>query len=440
VIRRRDLLKSAALLPLVPRRGWAAQSRITVMTSYPQEVISRYVDAFGAVNPDTQIDIVWKSGDDARDFANGPGQGKIDVYWAPSVRTFFDLKQAHRLRRLDIDRAGLPGRLGKQAISDPEGYFEATEIAGYGFIVNPEYLKRAGLPVPSEWRDLTKAEYAGHIVMPVPSRVGFAPTITEIVLQAYGWRDGWSVLAGIAANSVLQSMRGDTLIGPIVRGEKGIALTIDFLASQAIIRGARVTFHYPTANAFEPANIAILADAPNPARALDFVRFVLSEPGQKLLIDPDLRRLAIRPDVYKDAPAGYFDPWRSHAMAGTAFDNALFVARRDLDNALFDIAFFEPRERRAALWSSLRRLEEAKLDGAAAQAVSEARACLTAVPIDGDEAIRIAPVFHGYRRDAGEASPETTAVETRWKGWIATNLEKASAALDRAEAAAKHGG
>ena len=78
-------------------------------------------------------------------------------------------------QKLDIDRTGLPGRIGRQNISDPEGFYEATEVAGYGLVVNPAYLQKAGLAEPREWEDLARPEYAGHITMPVPGKIGFAP-------------------------------------------------------------------------------------------------------------------------------------------------------------------------------------------------------------------------------------------------------------------------
>jgi len=399
---------------------------LVVMTSYPQEIVSKYTDAFQRAYPDTRIDIVWHSGDDARDYLTGAGKGLVDVYWAPSLRTFLQLKGQGVFRRLDIDRTGLPGRIGREAISDPEGFYEATEIAGYGFAVNSAKLREAGLPEPREWSDLADPAYAGQIVMPVPSRIGFAPTITEIILQAHGWKEGWALLARIAANSALQAGRGDGILAAVESGQKPIAITIDFFASQTIARGAKLRFVYPSANAFEPATVAIPNSAPNPEAGLDFVRFVLSAPGQRLLIDPDLRRLAVRPAVYAPSvdngpPPGYFNPWTMPGVERLAFDNALFAKRRDIDNALFDAMIYQPREHLAPIWAKLRRADSKSL------VFAEIESLLTTVPEGESEALELAPAFVGRRREGGTPDPAAREAEARWS-------EKISAAIDTATA------
>lgn len=445
---RRSFLQSAMGFGLaLGLRPAAAAGRIVVMTSYPQEMISRYVDAFAkdalaksgearAVSG-ARVDVVWHSGDDARDYLTGEGKGKVDVFWSPSLRTFVDLARKGVFRKLDIDRSGLPGRIGKQNISDPDGFYEATEVAGYGLIINPAYLQKAGLPEPREWEDLARPEYAGHITMPVPGKIGFAPVITEVILQAYGWKEGWAMLAAIAANATLQAGRGDEAINPVAQGEKGVGVTIDFFAAQAIARGAPLRFVYPKANAFEPATIAVPADAPNPAGAMAYVRFVLSEEGQSLLIDPDLRRLAVRPSVYQRAPADYFNPWGRADADRLSLDNALFAQRRNLDNALFDHLIFEPHEKAAAIWASIRRLEAtAGLPEAAKEALTEARARLTASPMSDDEALKLAGAFAGRRRSGGEIAPEAATAEADWTRAAAANLEAAAQAVGRAEALA----
>jgi phosphoglycerate transport regulatory protein PgtC len=441
---RRGFLISALGLGLVMgMRPAVAGERIVVMTSYPQEMISRYVDAFaksaeaGTV-PGTRVDVVWRSGDDAKDYLLGAGKGQVDVYWSPALRTFVELARDGAFRKLSIDRTGLPGRIGTQSISDPDGFYEATEVAGYGLVINPAYLKKAGLPEPSQWEDLAKPDYAGHITMPVPGKIGFAPVITEVLLQAYGWKQGWALLAAIAANATLQAGRGDEAIAPIVQGEKGVGVTIDFFAAQAIARGAPLHFVYPAANAFEPATIAIPREASNLAGAMSFVRFVLSEEGQSLLIDADLRRLAVRPSVYAHAPADYFNPWTREDADRLSLDNALFAQRRNLDNALFDHLIFEPREKAATVWTSVRQLEDsAGLSEDAKALVAEARARLTASPLGEDEALRLSSAFVGRRRSGGEVSPDSAAAETAWKQAVAANIEAAAQAAGRAEALAR---
>ena len=168
-----------------------------------------------------------------------------------------------------------------------------------------------------------------------------------------------------------------------------------------------------------------------------YVRFVLSEEGQRLLIDPDLRRLAVRPSVYRDAPADYFNPWTRRAPDKLGLDNALFAQRRDLDNALFDRMIFEPREKAAAAWAVVHRLQAVPgLPETAKALLAEARARLTATPIGEDEALKLAGAFAGRRRSDGEIKPEAAAAEAAWSQAVAANIEAAAQASSRAEALA----
>jgi len=417
-------------------RVQAAQGRLVIVTSYPQEVISRYLDAFAKIAPETRVDVVWHSGDDARDYLLGEGRGKVDVYWTPSVRTFAELRDKGALAKLDIDHSGLPGRIGHQWISDPEGHFEASEIAGYGLVLNPAILAQKNLPEPGDWSDLANPVYAGQVAMPVPSRIGFAPTITEIILQSQGWDKGWALLAGIAGNASLKAGRGEEPLSPVAKGDLAVGMTIDFFASQAIAKGAPLKFVYPKANAFEPANIAIPTEAANPAAALDFVNFVLSEAGQKLLIDVNLRRLAIRPAVYQEAPAGTFDPWLPETAEALSFDSGKFIARRDIDNALFDRVIYEPREPRAGLWSQWRQASaRPDLSPKARAILDQAHDRLTSIPIGEAEAERLAPAFIGRRREGGETKPEAVAAEAAWDQAIQKNLAQAADLLTSVEPA-----
>jgi ABC-type Fe3+ transport system substrate-binding protein len=411
----------------MPSLGWAQANlkkddRLVVMTSYPQEVISRVLDAYAAVRPQVRVDVVWHSGDDARDYLLGAGKDQVDVYWSPSVRTFHELKHHGAFRKLNVDRSQLPGKIGKQIISDPDGYFEASEIAGYGLVLNPAYLKDKSLPAPEQWKDLAEPRYFGHLAFPQPSRIGFAPTIVELILQSHGWKDGWALLAEIAANATLQSGRGDTALDLVKSGQKGVGVSIDFFPAQAIARGAPLQFVYPDDNAFEPANIALSAHSPHPQAAEDFTAFILSEDGQGLLIDPDLRRLSIRPSVYTKAPKDYYNPWQKSALDRLTFDDAIFVKRRDLDNALYDRFIVEGRDQTQPLWAEIRRLQTLSiLNGKAKAEVSAALAALTSPPITEDEANGLAAAFYGRRRDGGDSTPQSLEAEQSWTQVVKTS-------------------
>ena len=150
-------------------------------------MVSRFEAAFEKAYPQWRLRIVWHMPHDALPTLRQPAPEGVDVYWTPSPRNFAILKKEGLLRKLDVDRSGLPGRIGNTLIDDPDGYYSAIETAGYGFAVNPGYLKAHGLATPGDWIDLADQKYAGHIALPNPGTVGFAPVMADIPLQAYGW-------------------------------------------------------------------------------------------------------------------------------------------------------------------------------------------------------------------------------------------------------------
>jgi hypothetical protein len=42
-------------------------------------------------------------------------------------------------------------------------------------------------------KETADPRFAGQIALPSPATVGFAPPLMEIVLQAYGWEEGWAL-------------------------------------------------------------------------------------------------------------------------------------------------------------------------------------------------------------------------------------------------------
>lgn len=337
----------------------AARRDVVVLTAYPDAVVSRFEAAFEKAWPRYRLRIVWRMPHDALPYLRQPGQGGVDVYWSASPRTFTQLKAEQALRKLPLSLAGLPGRVGGSVIDDPDGYFAASEVAGYGFAVNPAYLARHGLPVPADWSDLAQPAYAGHVLVPDPVEVGFAPVLVDIPLQAYGWDNGWALWSAIAANARFVGRGGSFVSDELGAGRQGVGLSIDFFVASAIANGAPLKFVYPRQGGVNPAHVAVTAASPNPEGAKAFVSFVLSEAGQRLLTHPDIRKLPVRPAVYAGLPADHHNPFAVAAQGGYRYDNGRGRGRVVPVAAAFGQALVQPRAVLAPLWQKLRAADAA---------------------------------------------------------------------------------
>ncbi|MDD2759282.1 MAG: extracellular solute-binding protein [Methylomonas sp.] len=391
-----------------------AKEKLTVLTAFHEEVVSRFETAFEQQNPDIDVQILWRMPHDALPYLSQPQQGGVDVYWSAAQRNFNVLKQQGAWQKLGIDLGGLADRLGAMPLVDPDGTFCVVEMAGYGFAVNPAYLQKHGLPTPKTWLDLADARYQGHLALPVPSKVGFAPMMIDSVLQQYGWEQGWEVLAGIAANARLVES-GATFITDIVgSGERGIGPAIDFFTASAIANGAQLQFVYPEPVAYSPAHIAITASSQHPDAARRFVHFVLSDSGQKMLFHPDIRKLPACPGVYKNKPEGYFDPFAASAQHPVVYDPDGAIPRLALNNALFDRMFSDHPQRLQNLWNGLRKQEQ-HVDATKAARLVKLRQLLTAPPIAAAKAEEsdLQKMF-ARRNDDAQAEAEAKTLEQVW--------------------------
>lgn len=387
----------------------AAPKPVVVLTSFHDEVLSRFEAAFEKAHPEYRLKFIWRMPHDAAPYLRQPGQGGVDVYWAASPRVFDAIAREGGWRALGIDQSGLPDRIGKIELGDPQGLYHATEMAGYGFAVDPATLERRQLPMPADWPDLADPRLSGLIALPIPSQVGFAPPMVEIVLQAFGWEGGWGLWSQIAANAVLIE-RGATFVGDeVASGRCAVGLSIDFFVNAAIANGAPLKLIYPRHTGLNPAAVAIAAKSANPDGARAFAQFLLSRAGQSLLTHPDLRRLSVRPDSYDKLPADQYRPYAAAQAGGLDYDSDLSRARVALSAAAFEQMLVQPHAEIVELWQRLRRAE------AAGKSVAEARRRLSTPPLSEAQAADAALRRQFIARLEGEAKRAPLPIENDWR-------------------------
>lgn len=402
----------------------ADESKIVVVTSFPEELTTRYEQEFEKRNPSVHVQYVWKQSRDALAELSKPDQNGADVYWAPTIFNFASLRERGAFREMKVDRATLPGRLGNQQISDPSGRFEAYDVAGYGVVMNAPLAATNGLAAPKRWRDLADPEYARRLVMPIPAKVGFSPALYDIVLQSEGWNAGWALLSEMAGEATLLD-QGALPTAQVREGKAVFGLTIDFFAVSAKVNGAPVEMIYPERTSFLPGHIAMTASTKNAAAAQAFIDFVLSKEGQKLMMERDSMRHPARPDAYDEAPAALVNPFKLPSATILDYDFEIGRRRPPLITLLFDLAIVEGHAENAALWRAIHAAEknERKSDKVAG-ALAEARRLASFTPVSSSDARDIA--FLGRFGSRDKIDPATVA---QWREEVAAARAKAKAIL-----------
>jgi spermidine/putrescine-binding protein len=157
--------------------------------------------------------------------------------------------------------------------------------------------------------DLASTTYAAHLPTTL---VGTADATTstsntrifQIILQIYGWREGWDLLIRMGANSAIFDQSGNVR-DAVINKEIAIGTTIDFYGYTAQwINPEFCRYIFPADGTIVNADpIAMLTTSQQPDLALGFVEWVISPDGQKVWLDGNINRMPVNEAVF-DTPEG----------------------------------------------------------------------------------------------------------------------------------------
>lgn len=425
------LVSAAAISTAYAQDG----GKVTVVTSFSKDVTDPFKASFEAANPGFTLDVQNKSTSSGVKYLDEiKANNQVDLFWASAPDAFDSLKGKSLLAKFAPSVTGLPEKVGSYPVNDPDGFYFGFAASGYGIMWNDRYLEANNLPKPAEWSDLTKPEFHDHVAIAAPSRSGTTHLTIETVLQGEGWDKGWGTLKGIGGNLQQVTERSFGVPDAVNSGQTGIGIVIDFFAFSAQAGGFPVSFVYPSVTTVVPANIGIVANAPNQKGAEAFVNYLLSEKGQAVLLEPSIRRLPINPALYASAPEGFPNPFKDPRFQSMiTFDSDVSKKRTDVVDTLFDqlISFqLDPLKGAAKAIYAAEKALAAKDVAEARTLVNEARALISAMPVTADEAA--SPQI----RDAFTGGEQKTArqaeLEQQWAAFATKNYAEAKAKAEKA--------
>ncbi|MCB1857903.1 MAG: extracellular solute-binding protein [Gammaproteobacteria bacterium] len=419
----------------------AVEGKLTIVTSFPKDLTEVYKQAFESSHPGVSLEVLnKKTTAGIKYLQETAGNNSTDLFWASAPDAFEVLKGDGLLVQYRPQAPGIPDRVGAFPINDPDGFYSGFAASGYGIMWNERYLKAKDLPVAREWEDLKNPVYHGHVGMSAPSRSGTTHLTVETVLQGMGWDAGWAEWKEIAGNFKTVTERSFGVPDGVNSGQFGIGIVIDFFGLSSKASGFPVDYVYPTVTTLVPANIGIVKNAPNQAAAEAFIEFLVSETGQKLLLDPKIQRLPVNPATYKDAPAGFPNPFQDQSIgAAVKFDLGLSKNRYNIVNSLFDAMITYRLDDLQAATAAIQQAT-AKLAGKdnpeAAELIARARALVAKVPVDEATANRSEynAIFKKKRKTADtKLEGRQAEIEQAWDGEIKANYEQAKELAEQAD-------
>ena len=426
---------AGALVPAAAQTG-----KVTVVTSFAKDVTDPFKKAFEKAYPGTTLEVQNRNTNAAVKFIEETkSNNQTDLMWASAPDAFEVLKGKSLLQKYAPKATGIPDKIGAFPINDPEGNYFGFAASGYGIMWNTRYAQANKLPEPKEWQDLAKPAYFDHVSIAAPSRSGTTHLTIETILQGEGWDKGWRTIKEMAGNFRQVTERSFGVPEAVNSGQVGFGIVIDFFAFSAQASGFPVKFVYPSVTTIVPANVGIVANAPNRAGAEAFVEFLLSPAGQEVLLEPSIRRLPVNPAVYAKAPPEYPNPFKDPSLgARVKFDVDVSEKRTNVVDTLFDQIITFQLEPLKAATKAIHDAEAAlaKKDNAQGRAlIKEARDLVAAMPVTDAQAA--SPEITGAFTGAKEKGARQAELEQQWAAFARERYAQARAKAEEAQKLAR---
>lgn len=242
------------------------------------------------------IDIAWGGGPVVFDLVNN--EGLLAPLTSDEVTAILDI--------LPDEISGAPAK----RITEGEVRWVGSAISSFGFTINTEFLATEELVEPSTWSELGNETYAQFALYPSVPAIGTAdPTLStsntrmfEIILQTYGWEEGWKLITRIAANARIYD-RSESVRDAAMQGIIGAGTTIDFYGYTAQLEVPELCQYVlpQDGTAVNADPIALVSTSDDPEAAQAFIAWILSPEGQEIWLDETINRMPMNPEVFDTA-------------------------------------------------------------------------------------------------------------------------------------------
>ncbi len=98
--------------------------------------------------------------------------------------------------------------------------------------------KKHNLPIPTDWRDLTKPVYKDHVIMPNPNSSGTGFLDVSSWIQMMGEEEGWKYMDALHENISRYTHSGSAPCKLAARGETAIGVSFAYRGAQSKSEGA----------------------------------------------------------------------------------------------------------------------------------------------------------------------------------------------------------
>jgi iron(III) transport system substrate-binding protein len=146
-----------------------------------------------------------------------------------------------------------------------------------GFGYNKDLLEKNSLPVPACWKDLTKAEFKGHVQIANPNSSGTAYTTLATMVQLFGEDGGFQYMKDLHKNVNQYTKSGSAPIKAAGLGETTVGIVFMHDAVAQVASGFPIVVVAPCeGTGYEIGSMSIIKGARNIDEAKKFYDWALT--------------------------------------------------------------------------------------------------------------------------------------------------------------------
>ncbi|WP_207101159.1 putative 2-aminoethylphosphonate ABC transporter substrate-binding protein [Paracoccus shandongensis] len=258
----KTFLLSSAFLALTALAS-RAETELTVYTGFEADLLERYAAAFSKAHPDITIDWVRDStGVVTAKLLAEKNNPQADAVWGLAASSLLLLKAEGMLE--PYAPAGVEKLDPRFVDSDSPPSWVGVDAWIAAVCFNTIEAEKLGLPAPATWEDLTKPEYAGHVVMPNPASSGTGFLQVSAWLQMFGEEKGWDYMDRLHANIATYTHSGSKPCKMAAAGETVAGVSFEFRGAAAKTEGAPIEVITPSEGlGWDMEASAIIAGTPD---------------------------------------------------------------------------------------------------------------------------------------------------------------------------------
>ncbi len=244
----KSLVAGAVGVMLSAGAAYAQKTQLTVYTALETDQLKNYQAAFNAVNPNIEIKWVRDStGVVTAKLLAEKSNPKADAIWgvaASSMALFSRNDMLHSYAPINLDAIMSQYRDAK----NPPAWF-GMNVFGAVVCFNTVEAKKKGIAMPTTWKDLTKPEFKGQVVMPNPASSGTGYFDVIAWLQMFGDNDGkgdgWKYMEALHENIGQYTHSGSKPCNMAAAGEYVAGISFEYRGQANKSKGAPIELVFP---------------------------------------------------------------------------------------------------------------------------------------------------------------------------------------------------